>query len=180
MASQPFDTISRAKMSWSEYSHFLIIGNMFSLLMDKLPFFASIYVTPLPADLFCRIIVRFFYPAVFLNDNPAAEKSQEKSGTQFYRVLIKHCVRVLLPRVQQDAQRFSPLPLKRPLFRNSGSQRPFVCSDHAENICCFLYDCFFCFQRFLLRIRMISRMMTAAAAAVSAITSGRTGLSSPV
>ena len=37
MASHPLDTSSRMKISWSEYNHFFIIGNILSLSMDKLP-----------------------------------------------------------------------------------------------------------------------------------------------
>ena len=37
IASQPLEITSRAKMSWSEYSHFLIIGKIFSLLIERLP-----------------------------------------------------------------------------------------------------------------------------------------------
>ena len=40
------EIISLTKMSWSEYTHFLIIGKMFSLLFERLPFFASILITP--------------------------------------------------------------------------------------------------------------------------------------
>ena len=37
IASQPLEISSRTKMSWSEYSHFLIIGKIFSLLIERLP-----------------------------------------------------------------------------------------------------------------------------------------------
>ena len=37
IASQPFEINSLKKISWSEYNHFLIIGKIFSLLIDKLP-----------------------------------------------------------------------------------------------------------------------------------------------
>ena len=47
IASQPLEISSRQKMSWSEYIHFLIIGNIFWLLIDKLPCsFAISYYLP--------------------------------------------------------------------------------------------------------------------------------------
>ena len=44
IASLAFDTISLIKMSFSEYSHFLIIGNIFSVLIDTLPLVYSIFL----------------------------------------------------------------------------------------------------------------------------------------
>ena len=41
IASQPLDTSSLKKMSWSEYSHFLIIGKILSLLIERLPCFSA-------------------------------------------------------------------------------------------------------------------------------------------
>jgi hypothetical protein len=38
VASTAFETNSRKKISWSEYKNFLIIGKMFSVLMEILPF----------------------------------------------------------------------------------------------------------------------------------------------
>ena len=72
MASQPLDTNSLKKMSWSEYNHFLIIGKIFSLLIERLPFFFDIKITPLLLFIFnskgyCRHVKK---------------KSQEKISTQ--------------------------------------------------------------------------------------------------
>ena len=44
-ASQPFDISSLTNISWSEYSHFLMTGKMFSLLIDKFPFFIIVYIS---------------------------------------------------------------------------------------------------------------------------------------
>ena len=41
-ASTAFDTISRRKISWSEYKNFLMTGNMFSVVTPMLPFCISI------------------------------------------------------------------------------------------------------------------------------------------
>ena len=41
-------------MSWSEYSHFLMIGKMFSLLIDKFPFLAAIANTSFSKFISCQ------------------------------------------------------------------------------------------------------------------------------
>ena len=50
IASHPLEINSLTKMSWSEYSHFLMIGKMFSLLIERLPCFCAMIYTLLCID----------------------------------------------------------------------------------------------------------------------------------
>ena len=59
VASTAFDTISRRKMSWSEYKNFLMTGKMFSVVTPILPFCAIIYLFVVFA------IIHIYFNAIF-------------------------------------------------------------------------------------------------------------------